>query len=176
MNAIQEPTRRLFIGLFPDPVVRAAIEAHRKTWSWPTGVRLTNAARIHMTLHFLGEVEHSRESLLADRLADVRMRRMTLSIRKPEAWRNPIAVLMLDENEELCALHEDIVRQVERAGLAVPPERWVPHLTIARRTRGAVPPTAMTPIAWQVNDFVLVCSQTTYPARYEFIARYPAQG
>lgn len=176
MNAFHESTRRLFIGLFPDPGVRAEIEAHRKTWSWPAGVRLTNPERIHMTLHFLGEVERSRESRLAQELADVRMRGMTLLIRKPEAWRNPVAVLMLDEHEGLSALHQDIVRQVERAGLAVPPERWVPHLTIARRTRGAVPPAAMTPIPWQVNEFVLVCSHTAYPARYEFIARYPAKG
>ncbi|SEA15159.1 RNA 2',3'-cyclic phosphodiesterase [Variovorax sp. YR216] len=176
MNAIHEPTRRLFIGLFPDPAVRAAIEAHRKTWSWPAGVRLTNAARIHVTLHFLGEVEHSRESLLAARLADVRMHAMTLQLCTPQAWRNPIAVLMPDEHQGLRALREDIVRQVESTGFVVPPEHWVPHLTLARRSRGAVPPTGMAPIAWQVNEFVLVCSHTAYPSRYEFIARYPARG
>ncbi|WP_431276098.1 RNA 2',3'-cyclic phosphodiesterase [Variovorax ureilyticus] len=176
MNAIHESTRRLFIGLFPDPAVRAAIEAHRKAWAWPAGVRLTDAARIHLTLHFLGEVEGPGESRLAHRLADVRMRAMTLLLRTPQAWRNPIAVLMPDAHEGLRALHEDVVRQVERAGFAVQPERWVPHLTLARRTRGAVPPAGMVPIAWQVNEFVLVCSHTTYPARYEFIARYPVQG
>ncbi|SCK51979.1 2'-5' RNA ligase [Variovorax sp. HW608] len=176
MNALHESTRRLFIGLFPGPAVRAAIEAHRKTWAWPAGVRLTNGARIHMTLHFLGPVERAREPPLAQCLADVRMRGMTLLLRTPEAWRNPIAVLMPDEHEGLRALHEGIVRQVERAGFVVPPERWVPHLTLARRTRGAVPPGGMAPIAWQVNEFVLVCSHTAYPSRYEFIAHYPAKG
>lgn len=176
MNALPEPTRRLFIGLFPDAAVRAAIEAHRKTWSWPAGVRLTNAARIHMTLHFLGDVERSRESLLARRLADVRMRPMTLLLGTPEAWRNPIAVLMPGPHEGLRVLREDIVRQVESAGFVVPPEHWVPHLTLARRTRGAVPPAGMAPIAWPVTEFVLVCSHTASPSRYEFIARYPSHG
>jgi len=175
MNTIHEPTRRLFIGLFPDPVVRDAIEAHRKTWSWPAGVRLTNVARIHMTLHFLGEVARSRESLLAERLSGVRMRGMRLLLREPQAWRNPIAVLMPDAHEGLRQLHEDIVREVERADFDVTPGQWLPHLTLARRTRGAVPPAGMAPIAWQVNEFVLVCSHTAYPARYEFIARYPAR-
>lgn len=176
MNSPSEPTRRLFIGLFPDPGVQAAIATHRKAWSWPDGARLTNLARIHMTLHFLGEVDAPRQALLARLLADVPMRAMSLRLGTPQAWRNHIAVLRPDEHEGLDTLHGEVVRQVERAGFAAPRDRWVPHLTIARKTRGAVPPAEPAPIAWTVREFVLVWSHMNYPPRYEVIARYPAHG
>jgi 2'-5' RNA ligase len=174
MRPALDPTRRLFIGLFPDAAVRAAIDAHRGAWSWPVGVRLTHPSRIHMTLHFLGEVEAAPQAALEALLAEVRIPRLTLTLRTPQAWRNGIAVLLCDEHEALRALHEDIGRQVERAGLATDHRPWVPHLTIARRTARAVPPAGCKPIVWSVEDFVLAWSRAQ-PLRYEALARYRAR-
>ncbi len=178
MNDLPAPTRRLFIGLFPDPGVQAAIAAHRASWSWPPGARLTNVARIHMTLHFLGEVEAGREALLSRLLCEVPVHRMSLRLGTPQTWRQQIAVLRTQPHAGLDALHEAIARQVARAGFSIANERerWLPHLTIARRTRGAVPPADPAPIVWRVDHFALVCSHLRPLPHYEAIARYPAPG
>jgi len=177
MLPAREPTRRLFIGLFPEAVVRAAIDAHRRAWSWPPGARLADLSRIHITLHFLGQVSPARQAALEVLLAEVRMPRFALRLSTPQVWRrNQIAVLHCDEHDALRALHEDIGRQLVRADLPVEPGRWLPHLTLARKAAGAIPPAACEPIAWTVDDFVLVCSHMTQPLRYEVLARYRARG
>jgi 2'-5' RNA ligase len=176
MHPARESTRRLFIGLFPDPAVRAAVDAHRLAWSWPPGARLTSLPRVHMTMHFLGQVDPARQSLLETLLAEVRMDSLALRLHIPQVWRNQIAVLQCDENDALRALHDDIGRQVVRADLPVEHGRWLPHLTLARKAAGAMPPAACAPIAWRVDDFVLVCSHMARPLRYEVLSRYRAHG
>ncbi|MDM0072793.1 RNA 2',3'-cyclic phosphodiesterase [Variovorax sp. J2P1-59] len=172
MTSEPAPTRRLFIGLFPDPGVQAAIDAHRSTWWWPRGVRMIVPARIHMTLHFLGEVAAAQQAALQQGLAEVPMHALTLVLRTPEVWRNPVAVLRPDEHEGLCVLHERLKQPLIHAGLVPERVRWTPHLTIARKCLGAVPPNEMSPIPWQVSDFVLVCSHMAPPAHYEILARH----
>lgn len=110
------PTRRLFLALFPDPAVKSAIDAYRKNWWWPRGARPTALARIHMTLQFLGEVEAAQQILLQEGLAEVPMHPLALTLRTPEVWRNPVAVLRPNENEVLRELHERLKRPIVRAG------------------------------------------------------------
>ncbi|MDM0104000.1 RNA 2',3'-cyclic phosphodiesterase [Variovorax sp. J22R24] len=172
MTPAPSPTRRLFIGLFPDAEVQAAIDAHRRNWSWTRGARMTSLARIHMTLHFLGEVDAAQQAALQEGIAEVPMQALTLILRTPEVWRNPVAVLRPDEHEELRALHERLKWPLVDAGLTPEKGHWIPHLTIARRCLGAVPPDNPPPIPWQVSEFVLICSHMTPPARYEVLARH----
>ncbi|MDM0001341.1 RNA 2',3'-cyclic phosphodiesterase [Variovorax sp. J22P240] len=172
MTSAPAPTRRLFIGLFPDPGVQAAIDAHRRNWWWPPGARMIPPARVHMTLHFLGEVPTTQQAALQDGLAEVPMQALTLVLRTPEVWRNPVAVLRPDEHEVLRALHERLKQPLQQAGLSPERAHWLPHLTIARKCLGAVPPDEPPLIPWQVSEFVLVCSHLTPPVHYEILARH----
>jgi 2'-5' RNA ligase len=97
---------------------------------------------------------------------------LTVVLRTPEVWRNPVAVLRADEDEGLRALHERLKRPLIDAGLSPERGRWSPHLTIARKCLGAVPPIEPPPIVWPVDAFVLVCSHLAAPAHYEILARY----
>ncbi|MDM0112749.1 RNA 2',3'-cyclic phosphodiesterase [Variovorax sp. J22R133] len=176
MTSAAVPKLRLFLGLFPDPAVQSAIDACRKNWCWPRGARPTALARIHMTLHFLGEVEAAQQIVLQEGLAEVPMHPLTLALRTCEVWRNPVAVLRPDENEVLRELHERLKRPIDRAGLAPERGRWIPHLTLARRCRGAIPPPEPPAIPWPVNEFLLVCSHMSNPVRYEILARHGSRG
>jgi 2'-5' RNA ligase len=176
MDSPPEPARRLFIALYPDTAVQAAIDAQRALWQWPPRARLTRPPRIHLTLHFLGQVDGAREAALREALADVPMRRLDLVLATPQVWRNRIAVLLADEDQGLRVLLERLARQVRHAGRAAPDTAgWIPHLTIAREATGARPPRDAQPIRWQVSEFVLVWSRMAPVWRHEVLARYPAR-
>ncbi len=174
MSSVAEPTRRLFIGLVPDASVQAAIDFQRQAWHWPPGCRLTRPQRMHLTLHFLGEVDGPHQAALQDVLADVPMQGLTLVLGTPQVWRNHVAVLLVDEHEGLRALHAGLALQLVRAGLVPARARWTPHVTIAREASGAVPPADPQPIRWRVAAFVLVWSRLAPDWRHEVLARYPA--
>ena len=172
MTSAPAPTGRLFIGLFPDPGVQAAIDTYRRNWRWPRGARMVPPARIHMTLHFLGEVATTQQAALQDGLSEMPMQALTLVLRTPEVWRNPVAVLLPDVHEGLRALHERLKQPLLDAGLSPETARWTPHLTIARKCLGAMPPDEPPQIPWQVSELVLACSHLTPPVHYEILARH----
>ncbi|HSI58332.1 MAG TPA: RNA 2',3'-cyclic phosphodiesterase [Ideonella sp.] len=167
------PTRRLFIGLFPSPAVQAAIVAHGERWYWPQGCRRTRPGRLHMTLHFLGNVSAPREAALRNALADTPMHALTLVLSTPQAWNNHIAVLLPDESPALRALHATLAQPLARSGLQPSHHRWTPHVTLARDAPGAGPPDAPCSIPWAVHEVVLVWSHSVPAVRYEALARYP---
>jgi 2'-5' RNA ligase len=54
---------------------------------------------------------------------------------------------------------------------------FTPHLTIGRQASQRLRPTLITPITWQVKEFVLIRSILhEYPARYETLGRFPLRG
>jgi 2'-5' RNA ligase len=161
---------RLFIGLFPDPQARVAIARHRMRWAWPTGASLPQPQRLHLTLHFLGNVEQAVEDLLRDALRGVAVEPLVLVLRAPQVWSNGVAVLLPDENEGLRALHARIGQAIG----AAPGRRFTPHVTLARQAAQAFPPEASPPIAWNVRRFQLVWSQLGPSSRYEVLGSYPA--
>jgi len=54
------PTARLFIALMPDDPVRSELAAWRDAWTWPRSAAPVGTAKLHMTLHFLGDVARDR--------------------------------------------------------------------------------------------------------------------
>jgi 2'-5' RNA ligase len=166
-------TRRLFIGLMPVDAVRAALVEHQRHWHWGGG-RPTPPSRLHLTLHFLGEVDLIREQVLREALAGETVAPFDLILRTPQAWANGIAVLCPDEQRALRDLHAGLAARLVLSGLAPLRSPWVPHVTLARHAPAAAPPEAMAPVNWTVVDFALVWSRLGPPARYEMLDRYGA--
>ncbi|HEY8361181.1 MAG TPA: 2'-5' RNA ligase family protein, partial [Ramlibacter sp.] len=50
------PPWRLFLGLWPPGEIAVALAAHAAQWQWPPAARATAVDRLHVTLHFLGDV------------------------------------------------------------------------------------------------------------------------
>lgn len=167
-------TRRLFIGLRPDAGVRHAIDVQRRAWYWPPGSRLTRPERLHLTLHFLGEVDAAREAALCGALrAMPPLPRMTLVLASPQAWANHVAVLVPDESPPLRALHQALGATLSLAGLLPSQRPWTPHVTLARNARAAGPPEAPLAIRWEVDAVHLVWSRLDPPACYETLMCCP---
>jgi len=166
--------RRLFIGLLPDPATREALVEHQRHWRWPRGSRPTKPASLHLTLHFLGEVDVFHERALRDVLAAEQTAPFDLVLRTPQCWSGGIAVLRPDANAMLDDLHERIAARLIDADFVPPRGAWTPHVTLARDAQLCEPPQAVTTIVWPVVDFALVWSRTTPPTGYEVLDRHGA--
>ena len=165
--------RRLFIGLMPDPATRDALVRHQRQWRWPRGCRPTKPASLHLTLHFLGEVDIAHERALRDVLGAEQTAPFDLLLRTPQCWGGGIAVLRPDAYPVLDDLHQRLASRLLDADFVLPRGNWTAHVTLARDAFHCEAPPALTePIVWPVSDFVLVWSRTTAPTGYEVLERY----
>lgn len=164
-------SRRLFVGLVADDRMRDAVEALRATWAWPLGTRLVPRRNLHMTLHFLGDVEQADEASLRELLAVVHFPRLDLTLRSHAVWHDGVAVLLADGSPALDQLRLDCGTAAAAAGLATE-SRWTPHVTIARHAGAAQAPAAIEPITWAPRAVSLVWSRRD-AAGYEVVRSWP---
>lgn len=160
--------QRLFVALWPDAALVAALQAEQARWRWPSGATPTPPDKLHLTLHFLGAVADAPARALAGRLPR-RSAPIALVLDRRECWSNGCAVLTPGRTPDaLLALHARVAALLHRLGLEPEARAWRAHLTLARRAQGAVPPPAETPpLHWAAARVVLVRSQA---GRYSVLA------
>lgn len=133
---------RLFIGIWPQPEVRAALLAHARAWRWSESARLTREERLHLTLHFIGDVPPARVPGLREGLR-VPWAGCELELDAARVWPGGIAVLEASEvPAPLAALHAGLGDALRRLALPVEQRPWRPHVTFARKAQGTRPPPA----------------------------------
>jgi 2'-5' RNA ligase len=147
---------RLFTALWPDPAVRARLAAASDAWQWPPRARRVDAAKLHLTLHFIGAFPRERVELLAAALATLEPAPIALRALRCEVWRGGIAVLLFAAEPKVAALHAAIGGVVAGFGVALDPRPFSPHVTLARGARGAAPPLPPPELDWQASGFALV--------------------
>jgi 2'-5' RNA ligase len=158
----------------PDASVLSALVTHVEGWQWPAGCRLTPAAQLHITLHFLGQVDATRQAALQAGLAEtLPFAPLTMVLDTPQSWPRGLAVLLPTEHAGLHALQERLAATLQAAGFATERSPWSPHVTLARRAAGATPPQAPTSLAWKVDSFALVWSRPSQAPRYQVLQHYP---
>ena len=173
--ATAAPRLRLFTAFWPTLAVRDALASLRDRWHWPAGAALVDAARWHVTLHFLGPVDVQRVPALVDALA-VPMERAELGLQatRHRVWPGGIAVLELDVPEPLRRLHARLSEALARFDVPTDARPWRPHVTFARKAAGATPPHDSDPLpAWPVDGYTLVRSAG---GNYDVLHRYAAKG
>jgi len=164
-------SRRLFVGLMADDHTRDAIDAMRSTWKWPPGARMVPRQNLHLTLHFLGDVDVIDEASLIEALASVPVPELQLSMRSSAIW-DGVAVLLAEGTPALDVLRRETGAAVAAAGLDSDP-RWTPHVTLARHADMAQAPAALEPIVWAPRAVSLVWSRRD-AAGYEVVQEWPA--
>lgn len=162
---------RLFLGLWPDDDVRDAVLAHAERWAWPKGARRVQRDKLHLTLHFLGAVPRERVASLVQGLA-VSFEPFELTLDLAEAWSNDVAVLRPSVvPAALSDLHHRLRVALHALEQRSARERLVPHVTLARQARGAIPPAQSPHLRWPVGGYVLIESQP--PRSYRVLYEYP---
>lgn len=128
--------------------------------------------RLHLTLHFLGEVPLHRLLELKPALR-VAWRSFDLLLGRAELWPHGVAVLRpVAPPAPLLQLHASIGEALQ--GLALPFEAraFRPHVTLARHAHGATPPAQDHALRWRVRSYALVESLPQPAASYRVLQRY----
>jgi len=149
---------RLFFALWPDTEARAALERLAREAARRTGGRPVAAAKLHLTLVFLGEVDPARIPALAraaqgvaGEAFDLPLDRLGAFARARVAWagceRPP---------ERLLAMQAELEKAVRDSGFSPDERPFAAHLTLARHARAPLAPEGIDPVAWRVATFALV--------------------
>jgi RNA 2',3'-cyclic 3'-phosphodiesterase len=164
---------RLFIALWPDKVLAAEIGAWQAAWLWPQQAVRIKHDRLHMTLHFLGDVAAARVPELVEHLK-VAFDPFTLEFGVGEVWPNGVAVLLPNEQPAaLAKLHQRLGDAVRRLGVPVEGRPYRAHVTLARRAWGAARPPVTPDLKWRVDSGYVLARSLPGGAGYEILQRFP---
>jgi 2'-5' RNA ligase len=177
-----EPNR-LFFALWPGEAVRAACQAAARQLNirMPSGGYLSKPERYHITLLFLGDrVLPAHQDAALKAAALVHAPPFTLTLDHASSFRNREIPWWLGARTlppELNTLYARLRDAMVQANVPLERMRFVPHLTIARNAKLALPPTPIEPIAWDVGEFALIRSRLDLqPVRYDVLGRWPLDG
>lgn len=133
---------RAFLSLTPAP--RSALDIEQSSARcWPGIDRRVPAGNLHITLAFLGDIDHSTNIRITEMLAEpLPVEEFSTVFDKVGYWSQP-QVLWLGSHQpdESLALLAGYCRQIaNKAGIRVSNKNYEPHITIARKP--VMPPQA----------------------------------
>lgn len=172
------PSARLFVALWPDAAVRAALPRLQAAWQWPPGAVLTPPERLHVTLHFIGEVAQDSVLSLSAALERIRFEPFDLALDAPQLWTGGVAVLRASRvPAPLARLERAVTRGVaDVLGPAAGHPRFQPHATLARRADAAAVPAAAIVLTWPAERVALVESMRGAAAGYRVLREVRSTG
>ena len=167
-------TRRLFFALWPDDTTRQAL-FHWQTHNLPADVRWQHRADLHMTLHFLGQVDASLLGPLRELGEEQAAQRFALVLDQIGHWRKP-QILWAGSSSvpgELPQLHERLGAGLNALGIETEARAFKPHVTLARKVRKQPPVQPLSPLTWPVTELTLVESRPGDAPIYHPVGRWP---
>lgn len=152
--------RRLFYALWPDEAVRRALARWQRD-HLPPQARPTHVADLHLTLHFLGQVEDERLESLLTLGRQQRFESFELVLDRIGHWPRP-RVLWVGPGEmpePLARLHAALGEGLMQLGFELDPRPFAPHVTLARKVARLPEGLAFSPLHWQVSEWALLESR-----------------
>lgn len=174
---------RLFTAITLPPHVRDEVVRFQEALRALPFRRWQSPETLHVTVHFMGEVDPAKlaslEACLRDGCRDFGAFRLQLdrlgafpSAKRPQTLWLGIG----GERDRLGALEAQLRTRVIAEGIPLELRRYAPHLTLARNPQGPVtlPDSAPAPLDWEVTELVLFQS-TLRPqgAHHTPLARFP---
>jgi len=164
---------RLFFAVWPDAGSAARLAALALDVALVSGGKPLPAAKIHLTLAFLGEIGPEEAAAAVAAARAVRFAPFGLSLdcvgsfrAARVAWAGSLA-----PQPALEALQADLAGRLRSAAFALEDRPFAAHATLARRAMRAVPRARIEPVAWTVDAFTLVRSETG-TGRYEVVEAF----
>jgi RNA 2',3'-cyclic 3'-phosphodiesterase len=163
---------RAFFAIWPDPAVRDALASAGLRAHTECGGRATPAAKIHLTLFFVGEVERARIPELESCAAALAAPAFELRTDVLGYWRHNRIVWAgtREAPRELGSLVAALSANLAGAGWRGEDRPYVPHVTLVRNVKRAPSETVIDSPNWTVREIALVQSAG---GRYETLAKWP---
>ena len=128
--------RRLFFALWPGPETRALLyQLQQATGRVDQSSRYVPLANLHMTLHFIGNVDASLGDCLAEAARRVQSRAFTLTLDRIGHFKK-LRIGWLGCRHvptELVELHQRLADQLRPCDYQPESRRYQPHVTLARK-------------------------------------------
>jgi 2'-5' RNA ligase len=147
---------RIFFALWPPAETARALAAWAHAAQRVTGGKPTDAAKIHLTLAFLGDADAQKAVQAAQR---VQATRHAFALEEARHWRENRIVWAgpRDVPPELTALVESLSLELYRSQFILERRPFAAHVTLIRKARAArLPP--LPSLEWPVREYLLVRS------------------
>ena len=161
MPPAPEPTRRLFFALWPDAMVRQAIDGFSRRRIRKLARRVPED-KLHITLAFAGAVTAPVQSCLEEVAGRIVAPPFELGIDRAGYWQGP-RIIWIGPSQVPAALWGLVgaLRQAfEACGLEPEQRAYRPHITLARKAGRGLEGERFEPIPWSIRDFSLIESVT----------------
>lgn len=179
-------THRLFLGIKPkDSELSRLLEIQKTLGSALPAFRLVSPESIHLTLHFLGDINDRMLKTLLDELPSVPFSPGRQSLVQWTAFPKPEEATVVGVGNpvpcaELARLHSALQEKLAVLGIPLEKRDYYPHLTLARHRRpvplatGELP--ALEELSLDFESYSLIKSRLD-PAGpiYETLGRYPVK-
>jgi len=131
---------------------------------------------LHMTLAFLGELNNKQLEEIFTIGNTIIAERFELDLDRLGLWKQSQVVWLAPSYTPLPLkeLVSQLQQKLKDRGFTIDQRSFKPHMTLLRKAKHKPPAVTFQPLAWQVDDFVLVKS-TLCPegAKYEVIKQWP---
>lgn len=149
---------RLFFALWPDPLLRDALE--QRIWRrLPVHAgRRVPVENLHITLVFIGNVPESRLACIERAGAAISGAPFTLRLDRIAWWRHP-RVLWLGPTETppaLMTLVAELHAGLKTCGIALESRPFRAHMTLMREASRRPPPLRIEPLSWRPDGIALI--------------------
>jgi 2'-5' RNA ligase len=175
-------THRLFVALRPPHPIRQQLIAAMHGIS---GARWQDDDQLHLTLRFIGKVDHHRAEDIAAALGSlyapaVEARIAGVSLFERQG-RPHMVWAGVEPHAPLAALHRKVDQLLARVGVAPETRAFLPHVTLARLNRGSGPVAAFLALNSDLASAPFTFGHVTLyesemghgGSRYHPVARYP---
>jgi 2'-5' RNA ligase len=175
-------SHRLFVALRPPHAIRAALIAAMHGIS---GARWQVDEQLHLTLRFIGEVDHHRAEDIAAALGALHGRAITARIAGVDLFEHRGRPHMIwagvEPQDVIAALHRKVDQLLTRVGVAPETRAFVPHITLARLNHGSGPIAPFLALHSDLASEAFTFGHVTLyesamghgGSRYHPVARYP---
>jgi len=131
---------------------------------------------LHLTLHFVGNVDSSVSACLRQRAKAVESAAFEISIDSSGRFAGAgVGWLGCSRvPDALIRLHEFLGRELQPCGYAPETRAYRPHLTVARKLGHEPGPLTFAAVNWKVDNFVLLESRAAERGvKYHVVETYP---
>ena len=169
-------TRRLFFALWPSASTRQSIVDTASPYIFDLKGRATQPANLHITLHFVGQVNDAVKDRMHKAARGVSGRLFVLDLNSYGHF-SKAKIFWMGMQEipsELVYLHNKLGDALTECGYCCEQRPYRPHITLMRKCAGTDLKYSNFSIPWTVNEFVMVESvQDGASVNYRVIEHYP---